>query len=66
MPFLVRYPRRIGKGLSTSAFVTPVDILPTLLSLSGIDFDADRFDGIDPELAGGGRRVRGARECASG
>ena len=47
VPFVVRYPRAIGAGKSTGAFLTPVDIAPTLLGLAGVAFDADGFDGRD-------------------
>ncbi|MCP5110589.1 MAG: sulfatase [bacterium] len=50
VPFLIRYPRAISAGRATSTLLTPVDILPTLLSLSGIDHDSEQYDGVD--LAG--------------
>jgi arylsulfatase A-like enzyme len=51
VPFVMRYPGRIPAGAATQAFMTPVDILPTLLSLAGVEFDAGQFDGRDVSRA---------------
>ncbi len=47
VPFVLRYPRGVPSGVETAAIMTPVDILPTMLGLAGIDFDADSYDGVD-------------------
>lgn len=47
VPFLVRYPRSIPAGSETSTFITPIDILPTLLGLAGVPYDDAQFDGLD-------------------
>jgi arylsulfatase A-like enzyme len=44
-PFVLRYPRRVEAGEASSTFITPVDVLPTLLSLAGIAYDETAFDG---------------------
>ncbi|MCB9383105.1 MAG: sulfatase [Bryobacterales bacterium] len=51
VPFVIRYPRRITAGGVTQTLLSPVDILPTLLSLSGIGFESERFDGRDLSAA---------------
>lgn len=62
VPFVVRYPRRIAAGRATEAFLTPVDIVPTLLALAGVPFDADQFDGQDlsRQATGGAGEERGS------
>ncbi len=35
IPFIVRYPKRIGKGIVTDGLLSPIDIMPTLLDLAG-------------------------------
>ena len=35
IPFIMRYPRRVPKGKKTDALLSPMDIMPTLLSLAG-------------------------------
>ena len=47
IPFLIRYPRAVPAGTVTPALLAPVDILPTLLSLCGIPYDPDQYDGQD-------------------
>ncbi len=37
IPFIVRYARKIPAGVKTDALLAPVDMMPTLLSLAGID-----------------------------
>jgi arylsulfatase A-like enzyme len=34
IPFIVRYPKRIPKGKTTDALLSPIDIMPTLLKLT--------------------------------
>ena len=34
IPFIVRYPQRVPKGKTTDALLSPIDIMPTLLSLA--------------------------------
>jgi arylsulfatase A-like enzyme len=47
VPFLIRYPAAISAGRTTQRLMTPIDVLPTLLSLSGIDYDPSTYDGLD-------------------
>jgi arylsulfatase A-like enzyme len=47
VPFVARYPKGIAAGRDTPVLLTPVDILPTLLSLAGVPFDEGQFDGRD-------------------
>lgn len=35
IPFIVRYPGRVPRGTTTDALLSPMDIMPTLLSLAG-------------------------------
>lgn len=37
IPFILRYPRTVPAGVKTDALLAPVDMMPTLLSLAGID-----------------------------
>ena len=62
VPFVVRYPRRISSGRQAEAFLTPVDIVPTLLSLASVPFDRDAFDGRDvsPQAIAGVGEERGS------
>ncbi len=46
VPAIARYPDKIQKGSTTSENVLSIDILPTVLSVAGIDSEA-KFDGID-------------------
>ncbi len=52
-PFLLRYPRSVEAGSSTAALLEPTDILPTLLSLAGVEYEAEAFDGRDRSQATG-------------
>jgi arylsulfatase A-like enzyme len=45
VPFLVEYPRSVPKGKRTDALITPIDVMPTLLSLAGLN--CPQIDGID-------------------
>ena len=54
-PFIVRYPKRIPKGTVTDALISPVDIMPTLLSLAGAPVP-DSVEGISIADASLGKR----------
>lgn len=45
VPFIVRYPPKVTAARSTDTLLTPVDIMPTLLSLAGLPLPG--VDGID-------------------
>jgi arylsulfatase A-like enzyme len=45
IPFLIRYPGKIKAGTRTDALLSPVDMMPTLLSLAGIS--CPKVDGKD-------------------
>jgi len=47
VPFLIRYPGAVPAGSATDTLLAPIDILPTLLSLSSIAYDPAQYDGID-------------------
>jgi arylsulfatase A-like enzyme len=47
IPLLMRYPRAIPAGSTCSRLATPMDFLPTLLSLAGINYDPVAYDGHD-------------------
>ncbi len=54
VPCLLRYPRRIPAGVTRDAFLTSLEVMPTLLSLAGVEPPADlKLDGHDmlPTLA---------------
>jgi arylsulfatase A-like enzyme len=53
IPFIVRYPPKIPRGVKTDALLAPVDIMPTLLSLAGIR--CPEVDGKDISAAARGR-----------
>jgi len=47
-PFIVRWPGRIPAGRVSDAFLTALDLYPTLLGLAGVPVPADRpVDGLD-------------------
>lgn len=46
VPFIIRYPRGIKKGLVTDALMSPIDVIPTTLSLADIKYDSKAFDGM--------------------
>lgn len=45
VPFLIEYPRSVPKGKRTDALITPIDVMPTLLSLAGLK--CPKVDGKD-------------------
>ena len=55
IPFIVRYPRSIRKGRVTDALLSPVDIMPTLLSLAGAPIPKS-VEGISIADAARGKR----------
>ncbi len=55
IPFIVRYPRKIAKGIVTEALISPIDITPTLLSLAGAPVP-DSMEGISIADAALGKR----------
>ena len=56
LPFMMRWPARLGAGTTYSEMVSTLDLLPTFLAaVGGTDGDASRpFDGVDllPFVAG--------------
>lgn len=46
VPFLLRYPRAVEEGRVSDALFSPIDIMPTLLSLAGIAIPQG-LDGLD-------------------
>ena len=55
IPFIVRYPQRVPKGKKTDALLSPVDIMPTLLSLAGAPIPSS-VEGISLADAALGKR----------
>lgn len=55
IPLIIRWPNQVNPGSVSDALYTPMDHLPTLCSLAGIDVPSD-IDGIDlsPELLNSG------------
>ena len=54
IPFIIRYPRKIPKLAATDALLSPIDIMPTLLALAGIECP-EEVEGISlAEAAVGG------------
>jgi arylsulfatase A-like enzyme len=45
VPLLVEYPRSVPRGKRTDALITPIDVMPTLLSLAGLK--CPKVDGKD-------------------
>ncbi len=45
VPFLVEYPRSVPTGKRSDALITPIDVMPTVLSLAGLNCPA--VDGKD-------------------
>jgi arylsulfatase A-like enzyme len=45
IPFIVEYPDVVPKGERTQALISPIDVMPTLLSLAGLD--CPKVDGKD-------------------
>jgi arylsulfatase A-like enzyme len=47
-PFLVRWPGQVPAGQVSDAFITSLDLFPSLLTLAGVPVPADRpIDGLD-------------------
>ena len=55
IPFIIRYPRRVPHGKTTDALLSPMDIMPTLLSLAGTPIP-DTVEGISLADAALGKR----------
>jgi arylsulfatase A-like enzyme len=55
IPFLLRYPRTVPAGTRTDALLSPIDIMPTLLGLAGVERPAG-LDGRDIGEAARGLR----------
>ena len=53
VPFIVEYPRAVPGGKRNDALLTPIDIMPTLLSLAGLP--CPEVDGTDLSLAARGK-----------
>jgi len=53
IPFLIRYPEKINPGTKTDALLAPIDMMPTVLSLAGIDCPI--VDGKDLSTAARGK-----------
>lgn len=53
IPFIVRYPRKVPAGTRTDALLSPVDVMPTLFSLAGLD--CPKVQGKDVSAAAMGR-----------
>lgn len=54
IPFLISYPRRIAAGSMSDAQLTPVDMMPTVLSLAGLK--CPKVDGVDLSRHATGRK----------
>jgi arylsulfatase A len=55
VPCIVRYPKRVPAGSKSDEFLTSMEIMPTLLTIAGVETPADlKLDGWDmlPVLAG--------------
>jgi arylsulfatase A-like enzyme len=53
VPFIIEYPHAVPAGKRSDALITPIDIMPTLLSLAGLPWPA--VDGVDLSDAARGR-----------
>lgn len=58
IPFLMRWPRRIPKGAVSDVCLNTVDIMPTLLSMAGIDIPKE-VEGVDLSRAAAGKGEEG-------
>ncbi len=47
MPFIVRWPKQITAPKTSEAFITSIDLLPTLAGLIGAQLPERKIDGID-------------------
>jgi arylsulfatase A-like enzyme len=67
VPLIVRWPGRIAPGSRSDALFTPMDHLPTLLSLAGAASPYSRIDGVDLSgaMLGKGGRERDAALMAN-
>jgi len=45
VPFIIKYPKSIQSKSTTDRLMTPMDIIPTLLSLAGVKYDENDYDG---------------------
>jgi arylsulfatase A-like enzyme len=45
VPLIMRYPQRLPAGQQVEGFVQHVDLVPTLLALTGTEHDTERYDG---------------------
>ena len=57
MPFIVRHPGGLGAGRRLEGLVQPVDLMPTLLELMGIDAGALEFTFTEPRQSGRSRNI---------
>ena len=55
IPFIIRYPRRIPKGKTTDALLSPMDVMPTLLRLTDTPIP-NTAEGVDLADAALGKR----------
>jgi len=55
IPFIVRYPKRIPRGTVTDGLLSPIDVMPTLLSLAGAPVPKS-VEGISLEQAALGKK----------
>jgi len=55
IPFIVRYPRGVRKGTVTDGIISPVDVMPTLLALAGVE-SPNGVQGISLADAAKGKR----------
>ncbi len=53
IPFLVRYPRLFGKGITVDEMVLNVDLAPTFLNLAGVPVPSEMQGASWQELAAG-------------
>jgi arylsulfatase A-like enzyme len=59
VPFIVRYPDRVEKGVRSEAFVDLMDILPTCLDVCGLEYKGTKYQLVgDSVLAEEPRRSR--------
>jgi arylsulfatase A-like enzyme len=75
VPFIIHYPKRLQKAVTTAAFAYVTDITPTLLDLAGVALPQDTYAGrkvyppmgksMRPLLEGKEPRVHGANDVAA-
>lgn len=62
VPFHIRWPRRIAKGIKVTQITAAIDLLPTLISMAGIDRVGDKpLDGKDFTPLVTGKLVKGKK-----